>query len=32
VTRGLEGGDLVVTAGVHALRPGEEVRLLGDAP
>jgi multidrug efflux pump subunit AcrA (membrane-fusion protein) len=32
VTRGLEGGDLVVTAGVHALRPGQTVRLLGDAP
>ena len=28
VTRGLEGGDLVVTAGVHALRPGQKVRLL----
>ena len=32
VTRGLEGGDLVVTAGVHALRPGQTVRLLGDSP
>ena len=32
VTRGLEGGDLVVTAGVHALRPGQKVRLLGDSP
>ncbi len=27
VTRGLEGGELVVTAGVHALRPGQKVRL-----
>jgi len=32
VARGLEGGDLVVTAGVHALRPGQTVRLLGDLP
>ena len=32
VTRGLEGGELVVTAGVHALRPGQKVRLAGDAP
>ena len=31
VTRGLEGGEVVVTAGVHALRPGQKVRLLGDA-
>lgn len=28
VSRGLEGGELVVTAGVHALRPGQKVRLL----
>jgi RND family efflux transporter MFP subunit len=28
VTDGLEDGDLVVTAGVQALRPGQEVRLL----
>jgi len=27
VSRGLEGGELVVTAGVHALRPGQKVRL-----
>ena len=30
VTRGLEGGDVVVTAGVHALRPGQKVRLGGN--
>jgi len=30
VTRGLEDGELVVTAGVHALRPGQKVRLAGD--
>jgi len=30
VTRGLEGGEVVVTAGVHALRPGQKVRLAGD--
>jgi multidrug efflux pump subunit AcrA (membrane-fusion protein) len=29
VSRGLEAGDLVVTAGVHALRPAQKVRLLG---
>jgi membrane fusion protein, multidrug efflux system len=29
VSHGLEGGELVVTAGVHALRPGQKVRLLG---
>jgi RND family efflux transporter MFP subunit len=27
VIRGLEGGEVVVTAGVHALRPGQKVRL-----
>jgi membrane fusion protein, multidrug efflux system len=31
-TRGLRGGELVVTAGVHALRPNQKVRLLGVAP
>jgi RND family efflux transporter MFP subunit len=31
VMRGLDGGELVVTAGVHALRPGQKVRLLGDS-
>lgn len=30
VARGVERGDLVVTAGVQALRPGQAVRLLGD--
>jgi RND family efflux transporter MFP subunit len=30
ITQGLEGGELVVTAGVHALRPGQKVRLAGD--
>jgi RND family efflux transporter MFP subunit len=29
VSQGIEPGDLVVTAGVHALRPGQKVRLLG---
>jgi multidrug efflux pump subunit AcrA (membrane-fusion protein) len=28
VSQGLKDGDLVVTAGVQALRPGQEVRLL----
>ena len=28
VAKGLQGGELVVTAGVHALRPGQQVRLL----
>jgi multidrug efflux pump subunit AcrA (membrane-fusion protein) len=28
VSHGLKDGDLVVTAGVQALRPGQEVRLL----
>lgn len=28
VTNGLKGGERVVTAGVHALRPGQKVRLL----
>jgi RND family efflux transporter MFP subunit len=32
VTRGLEGGEVVVTAGVHALRPGQKVRLAEDKP
>ena len=30
VAQGLEPGDVVVTAGVQALRPGQQVRLLGD--
>jgi membrane fusion protein, multidrug efflux system len=29
VSKGVEAGELVVTAGVHALRPGQKVRLLG---
>jgi multidrug efflux pump subunit AcrA (membrane-fusion protein) len=31
VTEGLADGDIVVSAGVHALRPGQEVRLLDGA-
>jgi RND family efflux transporter MFP subunit len=31
VSHGLEGGELVVTAGVHALRPGQKVSLLKPA-
>jgi RND family efflux transporter MFP subunit len=29
VAKGLEAGDIVVTAGVHALHPGQKIRLLG---
>ena len=29
VAQGLDTGDVVVTAGVQALRPGQKVRLLG---
>jgi hypothetical protein len=29
IASGLKVGELVVTAGVQALRPGQEVRLLG---
>jgi RND family efflux transporter MFP subunit len=32
VTQGLEGGEVVVTAGVHALRPGQTVRRMETAP
>ena len=32
VGSGLETGDVIVTAGVQALRPGQRVRLLGAAP
>ena len=32
VLRGLEPGEVVVTAGVQALRPGQKVRLLGATP
>ena len=31
VSQGLKGGEVVVTAGVHALRPGQKVRMEGDA-
>jgi hypothetical protein len=30
VAQGLQTGDIVVTAGVQALRPGQKVRLLGE--
>jgi RND family efflux transporter MFP subunit len=30
ISRGLENGDVVVTAGVQMLRPGQKVRLLGE--
>ena len=30
ISQGLEKGDLVVTAGVQMLRPGQKVRLLGE--
>lgn len=32
VSDGLNAGDIVVTAGVQMLHPGQEVRLLGDQP
>jgi multidrug efflux pump subunit AcrA (membrane-fusion protein) len=32
VSDGLNAGDIVVTAGVQALHPGQEVRLLGEQP
>ncbi len=32
VTKGLQGGEVVVIAGVHALRPGQKVRLMGATP
>jgi len=31
ISQGLETGELVVTAGVQTLRPGQKVRLLGGA-
>jgi RND family efflux transporter MFP subunit len=31
VAQGLESDDIIVTAGVQALRPGQKVRILGDA-
>jgi RND family efflux transporter MFP subunit len=32
VSEGLKGGEIVVTAGVQALHPGQRVRLLGSPP
>ena len=32
IAHGLSDGELVVTAGVQALRPGQQVRLLGAPP
>jgi len=32
VAEGLQPGDVVVTAGVQTLRPGQQVRLLGITP
>lgn len=32
ISNGLENGDIVVTAGVQALHPGQQVRLLGSNP
>ena len=32
ISQGLEAGEIVVTAGVQTLRPGQEVRRLQDAP
>jgi RND family efflux transporter MFP subunit len=32
VSRGLDSGEIVVTAGVQALHPGQKVRLLGSEP
>jgi multidrug efflux pump subunit AcrA (membrane-fusion protein) len=31
ISGGLENGQIVVTAGVHVLRPGQKVKLLGAA-
>ena len=31
ISQGLEAGDLVVTAGVQTLHPGQKIRLLGAA-
>jgi hypothetical protein len=31
IAEGLETGDIVVTAGVQALHPGQKVRLLGSS-
>jgi RND family efflux transporter MFP subunit len=32
IAQGLDGGEIVVTAGVQALHPGQKVRLLGASP
>jgi membrane fusion protein, multidrug efflux system len=32
VSGGLDAGDVVVTAGVRALQPGQKMRLLGSGP
>jgi hypothetical protein len=32
VSQGLDTGEIVVTAGVQALHPGQKVRLLGSNP
>ncbi len=32
ISRGLEPGEIVVTAGAHALHPGRKIRLLGSQP
>ena len=29
ISQGLEGGEIVVTAGIQALHPGQKIRLLG---
>ena len=31
ISGGIDGGEIVVTAGVQALHPGQKVRLLGAA-
>jgi len=32
VSQGLDAGEIVVTAGVQALHPGQKVRVLGSGP
>jgi RND family efflux transporter MFP subunit len=32
ISRGLDAGEIVVTAGVHALHPGQKIRLLEPSP
>jgi membrane fusion protein, multidrug efflux system len=31
IAQGLESGDIVVTAGIQALHPGQQIRLLGSS-